>query len=112
MSSGWTSIDEKGLSTTIIKNENADDAAYRVLEERTGLKGVFLKQFKTYGNANRAKGQVANFRHLLQKQQVGTAGIKWVLDRFVSVAYYALTEYSKVMLKNNFSSSGVSGVLG
>lgn len=87
------------------KNENADDAAYRVLEERTGLKGVFLKQFKTYGNANRSKGQVANFKHLLQKQQAGTAGIKWILNRFVSVAYYALTEYSKVTLKNNFSDS-------
>ena len=42
------------------KNENVDHAAYRVLEERTGLKGVFLKQFKTYGNANRTAGQAAN----------------------------------------------------
>src|SRR3982750_1842763 len=50
------------------KKENVDDAAYRVLEERTGLKGVFLKQFKTYGNANRTAEQTANMKHLLKKQ--------------------------------------------
>ncbi len=87
------------------KNENVDDAAYRILEERTGLKGVFLKQFKTYGDKNRTVGQTANFKHLLQKQKVNPTTIKWILDRFISVAYYALTEYSKVTLKNNFNDS-------
>ena len=85
------------------KNENVDDAAYRVLEERTGLKGVFLKQFKTYGNANRTAGQAANMKHLIEKQNVDAATINWILDRFISVAYYALTEFSKVTLKNNFT---------
>ena len=85
------------------RNENVDDAAYRILEERTGLKGVFLKQFKTYGNANRTAGQVGNMKHLLEKQKVDIASINWILDRFISVAYYALTEFSKVTLKDSFT---------
>lgn len=85
------------------KKENVDDAAYRILKERTGLKGVFLKQFKTYGNANRTAEQTANMKHLLKKQNVDTATMNWILDRFISVAYYALTEFSKVTLKDNFT---------
>jgi len=87
------------------KNENVDDAAYRILEERTGLKGVFLKQFKTYGNTHRTDDQTTNMKHLLEKQNLDNATMNWILDRFVSVAYYALTEFSKVTLKSNFTDS-------
>ncbi|CAN5697048.1 NUDIX domain-containing protein [soil metagenome] len=85
------------------KNENVDDAAHRVLEERTGLKGVFLRQVKTYGNANRTAGQTTNMKHLLEKQKVDPITINWILDRFISVAYYALTEFSKVTIADNFT---------
>ena len=87
------------------KNEHVDDAAYRVLEERTGLKGVFLKQFKTYGDRDRTRDQTIYMKHLLQKEHVSPATMHWILDRFISVAYYALTEFSKVTLKNNFNDS-------
>lgn len=87
------------------KNENVDDAAYRVLEERTGLKGVFLKQFKTYGNRDRTKDQTIYMKHLLQKERASPATMQWFLDRFISVAYYALTDFSKVTLKKKFNDS-------
>lgn len=87
------------------KNENVDDAAYRVLEERAGLKGVFLKQFKTYGNRDRTKDQTIYMKHLLQKERASPATMQWFLDRFISVAYYALTDFSKVTLKKKFNDS-------
>src|SRR6476661_7421970 len=36
------------------KDENLEDAAHRILEERTGVKGLFLKQFQTFGNKDRS----------------------------------------------------------
>ena len=87
------------------KKENVDDAAYRVLEERTGLKGFFLKQFKTYGNWDRTKDQTIYMKHLLQKEGACPATMQWFLDRFISVAYYALAEFSKATLKKKFDAS-------
>ena len=37
----------------INKDEDMDNAAQRVLKERTGLDNVFLKQFYTFGNVGR-----------------------------------------------------------
>lgn len=35
------------------KDEETDDAANRILEERTGLKEIFLEQFHLFGNLDR-----------------------------------------------------------
>lgn len=37
-------------------NEDLDDAAKRVLKELTNLDGIYLKQFKTFGDPNRLRG--------------------------------------------------------
>lgn len=37
----------------IFKNEDMDEAANRILKERTGLQDVFLNQFYTFGNKDR-----------------------------------------------------------
>ncbi|MGB0178076.1 MAG: NUDIX hydrolase, partial [Owenweeksia sp.] len=37
----------------ILDDEGLDEAAYRVLKELTQLEGIFLKQFKTFGNPDR-----------------------------------------------------------
>ncbi|GAB5556253.1 MAG: NUDIX domain-containing protein [Schleiferiaceae bacterium] len=39
----------------VLENEGLDDAANRVLKELTQLEGLFLKQFRTFGNPNRVK---------------------------------------------------------
>lgn len=36
------------------KDEGIEEAAYRILEERTGVKGLFLKQFQVLGNKDRS----------------------------------------------------------
>jgi 8-oxo-dGTP diphosphatase len=52
-------------------SESLDDAAYRILEELTGLKSVFLEQLYTYGDINRDAAA-----------------------RVISVAFYALINIS------------------
>src|SRR5437764_9680640 len=37
----------------ILKNENADDAAQRVLKDRTGLTDIYLEQFYTFADTSR-----------------------------------------------------------
>src|SRR5687768_3616814 len=39
----------------IEKHENLDDAALRILQERTGLENIYLEQFYTSGNNARFK---------------------------------------------------------
>ena len=44
------------------KEENLDDAALRLLRERTGLKNIYLEQFYTSGNTSRSKEEVAEWK--------------------------------------------------
>src|ERR1700742_1333413 len=38
----------------VYKNEHVDDAAHRILRERTGLSDIFLQQFYVFGDPNRS----------------------------------------------------------
>src|SRR5262245_4661579 len=71
----------------IKRDESIDDAAIRVLQERTGLKDIFLKQFQAFGEPNREKNK-GKFRYAAKGD--------WLMERFVSIGYYALVEFSKV----------------
>lgn len=80
----------------IFKEESADEAAQRVLRERTSLNEIFLQQFNVFGDVNRYD---KNFH----KEDLVSDGIKanddlWILQRFLSIGYYALVEFSKVNL--------------
>lgn len=44
------------LGDMVQDNEELDDAAYRVLRERTGMKDVYLDQVKTFGHPSRHPG--------------------------------------------------------
>ena len=78
----------------IFKNEDVDEAAKRVLKERTGLSEIFLKQFNVFGEPKRSD---ANFhRKILKKDGIELADGHWLFQRFVTIGYYALVEYSYV----------------
>jgi len=78
----------------IMKEENLDDAALRILQERTGLKNIYLEQFYTSGNTSRSKEEVA--MELTQKMIGTIPNSNWFAQRFVSVCYYALIDDTKV----------------
>lgn len=75
------------------EDESLEDAASRVLQERTGLDNIFLKQFKVFSNPGRSSSNPA-------VKDVEHSGIKVNFDffnqRFISVGFYALVEFTKV----------------
>lgn len=81
----------------VFLTENVKNAAYRILSERTGLNEIYLKQFHLFGDTQRVSPN--------ENKEIVESIIKhaerephWLLDRYVSVGYYALIEYSQVKL--------------
>jgi len=84
--------DKKLPGSIIFNDEDLDDAASRVLTELTGLKNIYLNQFKSFGNPSRT----ANPRdiHWLEK----TMQLK--IGRIVTVAYVALIKIDRKLVFN------------
>ena len=85
----------------ILKEEGIDQAASRILEERTGLKNIFLEQYKVFGDAPRNNmAAVGEMRALNPKKfddaSVKEIDLKWLMQRFISIGYYALVDIKKV----------------
>lgn len=86
----------------IYQHEGIDEAARRILEERTGIKDIYLEQFRVFGNAPRTN---IDFLERLISLNADTLGDKrfnrkefdWITRRFVSIGYYALVDISKVV---------------
>lgn len=78
----------------VYKEESVQDAAYRILEERTGLRDVFLQQFYTFGDPGRLDN--VNFREIFARQGIQLDADNVLFDRTVSVGYYALVEFARV----------------
>jgi hypothetical protein len=75
-------------------DESLENAAHRVLYERTGLNGVFLQQFHTFSSPDRIK---RNFpEKTLKNHGLTPEDISWFTGRFVSVGFYALVDYTHV----------------
>ena len=75
--------------------EDLNDAVRRGLKERTGLDQIYLEQFHTFGNVSRHKPEV--MRTILRANGHDTTEMQWLLDRFISIAYYALINYKDVV---------------
>ncbi|EOZ93613.1 putative Nudix-like regulator [Indibacter alkaliphilus LW1] len=87
----WKDIGEWSLPGGYIKQtESVDDAAIRVLKERTALDKIFLRQFYTFGKVKRYDNE------LIKKKLAHLVSDHIWLDRVVSVGYYALVDYEKV----------------
>ena len=81
----------------IKKEENLDDAALRILQERTGLENIYLEQFYTAGNTIRSKDSIIH--DTLKKFTGNLPSNNWLEQRFISVCYYALVDETKVAPK-------------
>jgi len=76
------------------KDEDLDDAALRILQERTGFENIYLEQFYTSGKKDRSNEKM--MKELIEKVIGKGPGIDWFRQRFVSVCYYALIDDTKV----------------
>jgi 8-oxo-dGTP diphosphatase len=90
----------------IKKQEGINHAACRILKERTGVDNVFLKQFHTFGDENRAFVDAGFAAQLSNLPVPIPEKISWMVSkRHVSICYYALVEFSKVIPQTDFFSS-------
>ncbi|MCJ8164067.1 NUDIX domain-containing protein [Pontibacter sp. E15-1] len=76
----------------VYKEEDVEDAAVRVLQSRTGLRNIFLQQFHTFGDPARSNRKLN--RALLRSVGVQADDSHWFLQRFITVGYYALVDFS------------------
>jgi len=81
----------------VMKSEDIEAAAQRILEERTGLQDIYLEQFYVFGRANRSTGET--LKKVLMANSIQIAEDSWVFERFISIGYYALVDFSKVNTK-------------
>ncbi len=78
-------------------NEDLNKAVRRGLKERTGLDNIFLEQFYTFGDVSRYNPEI--MKTILTQSGYLSDSTTWMLDRFISVAYYALINYNDVVPK-------------
>ena len=75
-------------------NESLDSAVMRGLKERTGLDQIYLEQFRTFGSLSRSN-PVA-MKRVLEENGLDLKTHDWMLERFLTIAYYALINYDEV----------------
>lgn len=78
----------------IYKEEDIENAAIRVLRERTGLHDIFLRQFHVFGQPSRSEKKFHS--NLLRKDGIKVNKDNWILQRFITVGYYALVDFATV----------------
>lgn len=87
------------------RQESVDSAAERVLHERTGLTNIFLEQFHTFGQPDRGSDQFG--RQLASANGIELPPGHWFTHRYVSVGYYALVEFSRVLPSPDIRSDAI-----
>ena len=78
--------DHKLPGSLIRQDEDLRSAAYRVLEEMTGIRNIYLKQLHVFSDPDRIVGQELSW--LQEYYKVKT-------DRVITVAYYSLLKLNK-----------------
>jgi len=78
----------------VCEDESMEVAADRVLKERTGLDEIFLHQFNVFSDPQRSKHNPAVSDLVLSGKTFPEKS--WFDQRFISVGFYALVEFSQV----------------
>jgi 8-oxo-dGTP diphosphatase len=90
----------------IQQEESIDEAAQRILEERTGLTNIYLDQFKVFGAAKRSHANYLGANNPLESGAItqlnlSANDVNWLNSRFVSICYYALVDINTVSLRTS-----------
>jgi ADP-ribose pyrophosphatase YjhB (NUDIX family) len=85
----------------VFQNEDIDDAAQRILQDRTQIQHVYLEQFRVFGKVGRSRMDFLdrlielNPEKFIQENQVQQE-YDWFTRRFISIGYYALVDIYQV----------------
>ena len=95
-----------GLPGGFVKlDEPLDQAAHRVLSERTGLHDIFLSQHHVFGSPDRSN--LVMFENLHRNKVISDELLNFLNKRFVSVAYYALVKQQQADIRHTILSSNI-----
>jgi hypothetical protein len=86
----------------IKKTESVESAAARVAEQRTGLKNIYLQQFKVFSKPGRNKDELLTAELLSRISGLNIKESHWMLQPFISIAFYTLTDFMKVETSGSF----------
>ncbi|MEA5427870.1 NUDIX hydrolase [Arcicella lustrica] len=97
----------------VFQDEDVDDAAKRILHERTGLENVYLEQFQVFGQAKRNSTAfldklTALNPDIVSDQNMATREHEWFTKRFISIGYYALVDINKVVPQKSSLDQSIS----
>jgi ADP-ribose pyrophosphatase YjhB (NUDIX family) len=86
----------------VYQDESIDEAARRILVERTAIDDIFLEQYRVFGDKNRNSTEfmsrfIALNKDILPDDQTLKEELEWFTRRFVSIGYYALVDINKVV---------------
>ncbi|MDR1500758.1 MAG: NUDIX domain-containing protein [Tannerellaceae bacterium] len=91
---GTDKTEYKLPGSLIYETEDLDTAAYRILNETTGLKRVSLKQFRSFGSPERT----ANKDDVLWLENAS----KLKIGRIVTIAYLALCKVKRLKISDKY----------
>jgi 8-oxo-dGTP diphosphatase len=74
--------------------EDIDTAAVRILKDLTGLENIYLKQYQTFGKANRSDYNEA-LKFAIEYYDFDFKSIPFFNQRFVSIGYFSLVDFQK-----------------
>ncbi|MFB9078624.1 NUDIX hydrolase [Flavobacterium procerum] len=89
-------------------DQDIDTAAITVLNSRTGVEGIFLRQFAVFGKVMRNHNHFGE--EVLKSMEISEEGSKWLTQRFVTIGYYALVDFSKIVLNPTNKSETVKWI--
>lgn len=87
----------------IKSSESAEDATARVAKERTGLDNLFLQQFKVFSKPGRNLDSHVTPEVLSRLWGVAIDENHWMFGPVISISFYTLTEFSKVITGSSYS---------
>jgi hypothetical protein len=74
--------------------QNASSAADQILKKRTGLENIYQQQFHVFTDPRRSN--TSHIEQMIKENILEENALSWFKNRFISIGFYALVEYSKV----------------
>jgi 8-oxo-dGTP diphosphatase len=89
----------------IKRTETLDEAAGRTVQEKTGISGLYLQQYKTFGDPDRLRWDDFEVQKFAKMEGFSKIRNSWLMDQTVSVGYYAITDFLLVQPRPDFFST-------
>ncbi len=88
----------------IKRTETLVKAANRIVKERTGIGNLFMQQFKTFGDPNRARINEFDEEKWFKATGVRMNKTNWLVDQTISIGFYSITDFENTIPKPDMMS--------